>query len=194
MLSNPALDRQQRWDRIYAQAQSFVYWATGVGSAQPVLEEFLATAPTWTLQTLGPLGDGYLPHLGQAPGHNIAKTWPARVRNREKVRLRKGELGPIRSALYAEMLEAAHSIGGNVVLVTLPGLTPRHDTVRAASQFKVPILRFDEPKAAPELYLAKDRWDRLHLNHSGALAFSKALAKRFSDFAARSNAFGTEDR
>lgn len=192
VLKNPSLSRSQRIDRVSTQAQSLAYWATGVGSAQPWLEALLGTQPHWTMESLGPLGDGYLPQIGLAPASNVRKTWASRLKNRSKIELRKGRLDPVRTALYAELVEAAGQTGAELVFVTLPGLTPRHDTVRAAIQFKVPLLRFDLPDKKPELYRATDRWDRVHLNHSGARTFTESFAGRFQRFlkAARAQGFG----
>lgn len=195
----PELDAAARLDLTLDHLEAFVHRTTGIGSFGPWTRSILGTNPTWAEAFLGPKEDGYVPHLGHAPEGAPARmpeaerAWAWRVAAKSRSRVTTEELHPVALALYGDLVRATERLGARLILVTLPGLTPRDDTIRAARALRVPLMRFDRPDLDPELYRMEDRYDRYHLNHSGAVAFTRALAERFASAHSRLRAHAAGD-
>lgn len=78
-------------------------------------------------------------------------------------------------------IDAVRAAGAEPVYVVAPALAPRLASAEALSGGSPAVLDFDAPDRYPELFETRHRFDRDHLNGTGAALFSRVLADSLAD-------------
>ncbi len=144
-------------------------------------------------RTLGPAGDGFR-SLDSERGPNFAERRRLFLADLEKFRGFKQALGqddaaPPEAAILPALrrLDAlAREAGVELVLMVLPVVEREPGLARLGETGLAPrLLRFDDPAAWPDFYLARNRFDMHHLDGRGAALLSEALADELLRLEAR---------
>ena len=81
---------------------------------------------------------------------------------------------------------AARAAGAELLVVVPPSHEPSPLPRRLAEQGEIAVLLdFNDPDRYPELFRDDRRFDVMHLNRPGAVAFSRLLAQAFREHLAR---------
>ena len=164
---------------------SCAYHVAGVGRALPWVDGLLGIEADAErrAQTLGPLGDGYVPQERE-----LKRGFRKEL---EEYDGRVAELGlaapdgPTRAApqavrVFQGIERQIEALGARPVFVAQAGLYLNGDLVAAAeSGALATLLRFDQPEHFPDLYGVEARFDSNHLNALGAERFTRHLAAAF---------------
>jgi hypothetical protein len=150
-----------------------------MGRAPELFEPRLrADLPASPAAGLGPNGDGYDPGRARR-AMNAAEIAEYEQQLAEEIaRGKPGHFGDTESQAELHRKRAlAERFGARLVLIAPP-------TVGAAfaplPDSGLLFLDFSSPDRYPELFAVEHRFDRGHLNHAGALLYSRLLARELS--------------
>jgi hypothetical protein len=168
--------------KLWMHGVSCAYHLAGVGRALPWVDGWLGIEadPERIAETLGPLGDGYVPQeRGMRRGfRRELDEYAGRVADLEAAPL--AAAAPQAVFLFREIERRIEALGARAVFMAQPGLYLNSDLVQAARAGAVDtLLRFDEPARFPDLYEPAARFDANHLNALGAERFTRHLAEAY---------------
>lgn len=165
-----------RWEKAWTHLRLFLARELNLGDGTAFIERWRGGSPE-PEQVLGAHGDGAIPYATEV---ELAGSERDRFdRDMDVLLAGKASLRPLPPASLQSIeqtIDRVRALGAEPVLFVTPAALTRINT--AASQVRVPILDFSDPRRWPVLFDPANRQDRAHLNAPGARVFSRIFAEQ----------------